>query len=321
MKRMFVEDYIKPILLLLATIVYTLGILANGSSFVVLVKNYKEIPASRLLIGLTVADTCVLIGLTGLMSVLVTQHFTNFVGEDETITVSARCYRYFYFCSIYMTVLLSVDRYLVASRPLKLRRIKYSRLQWGMQAAVFFVAILLVLPEFLGFVISNQSCRSHELSATVITADGADLQRSSLHFVSALCINATLCMEKRRNNATTAQTFEYHENCTNLAPVRSERNVLEPLRRFICDGDKTAFFSTASVDKYKTLYYYKFPAIKDQETCYRYSVFDLETQGQDNSFVFLTTTTVVNPRLLLGLYLWSDISTEVHLAFRNSGLY
>ncbi len=260
-----------------------LGILANGSSFLVLVKNYKEIPASRLLIGLTLADTGVLIGLSlmGIIPIL-----PDFDGQWKAQTAVIRCYRYFYFCSIYMTVLLSVDRYLVTSRPLKLRRIKYSRLQWGMQAAVFFVAILLVLPEFLGFAISSPTCRAHEVLTVVHSPDSVQLQRSNLNFINFLCSNTTKCMAEIVNDtAKEIKVFRFHEGfCSSLlTPVPNEVDTLEPLKHLICNGDSTDFYLNTAFQSQDetdvTWYHQNFPGAKEHKTCYRYYAAYNETHG------------------------------------------
>ena len=100
-------------------VVCVLGILGNVSSLVVLIRHLKEIAGSRLLLALAVADLGVVLSIASR-----TLSYVSY-GNSALTRVLDWWFLYCYYCSIYLTVLLSVDRYLHTAKPFLLLRINY----------------------------------------------------------------------------------------------------------------------------------------------------------------------------------------------------
>ncbi len=141
-----------------------LGAVGNISSFAVLLRHRDEIAASRILLGLTAADTGVLLSLISNASLGII-FICGIPVSDGFYT--RRAYEYFYICSIYMTVVVSVDRYLVTSRPLMMRRLNHKAIQWRAQLVVAIVSAIMLLPEIISRHVYIDGCTSHMVSINI----------------------------------------------------------------------------------------------------------------------------------------------------------
>ena len=128
--------------------VCALGFIGNLSSFFILVRHRKEIAGSRLLLTLAVADLGVVVSIA-LRTLAYAMH-----GYGQLTLAAESAFLYCYYCSIYMTVFLSLDRCLSSANPMLLLKIDYSALQKKVIAAIFSVAFLLTLPHILGYTVS-----------------------------------------------------------------------------------------------------------------------------------------------------------------------
>ncbi len=125
-------------------VVCVLGILGNVSSLVVLIRHLKEIAGSRLLLALAVSDLGVVISVASRTLAYVTYN-NNWLTQ-----VLDWWFLYCYYCSIYITVLLSLDRYLHTAKSMLLRKIDYHRLLRRGILSVFAIVLLITLPHLLG---------------------------------------------------------------------------------------------------------------------------------------------------------------------------
>ncbi len=125
-------------------VVCVLGILGNVSSLVVLIRHLKEIAGSRLLLALAVADLGVVISVASRTLAYVTYN-NNWLAH-----VLDWWFLYCYYCSIYLTVLLSLDMYLHTAKSLLLRKIDYHRILKRAILSVFGIMLLITLPHLLG---------------------------------------------------------------------------------------------------------------------------------------------------------------------------
>ncbi len=123
-------------------IVCILGILGNVSSLNVLIRHLKEIAGSRLLLALAVADLGVVISVASRTLAYVT--YNNWLTQ-----VLDWWFLYCYYCSIYLTVLLSLDRYLHTAKPMLLIRINYQKILKRAIFGVFAAMLLITFPSFL----------------------------------------------------------------------------------------------------------------------------------------------------------------------------
>ncbi len=121
-----------------------LGILGNMSSLVVLKRHLDEIAGSRLLLALAVADLNVVTSVVSRTLGYVTY------GNHELTQVIDWWFIYSYYCSIYLTVLLSLDRYVHTAKPMLLIRINYHRILKRTILAVFGSLLVISLPHLLG---------------------------------------------------------------------------------------------------------------------------------------------------------------------------
>ena len=121
-----------------------LGVFGNMSSLIVLGRHLKEIAGSRLLLGLAVAD----LGVVTSVASRILSYVTH--GNNWLTQVIDWCFLYCYYCSIYITVLLSLDRYLHTAKALLLRRIDYQRILKRVILAIFAVMLFVTLPHLLG---------------------------------------------------------------------------------------------------------------------------------------------------------------------------
>ncbi len=125
-------------------VVCVLGILGNVSSLLVLGRHLKEIAGSRLLLALAVADLGVVTSVTSRTVSYVTY------GNNWLTKVLDWWFLYCYYCSIYVIVLLSIDRYLHTAKSMLLRRINYNHILKRAILAVFAVMLIITLPHLLG---------------------------------------------------------------------------------------------------------------------------------------------------------------------------
>ncbi len=121
-----------------------LGFVANLSALFILVRHRKEIAGSRLLLALAVADLGVVLSIA-----LRTLSYANY-GYGQLTLTAEWAFLYWYYCSIYMTVFLSLDRCLSSANPMLLLKIDYSALQKKVVAAIFSLALAITLPHLLG---------------------------------------------------------------------------------------------------------------------------------------------------------------------------
>ncbi len=125
-------------------VVCVLGVLGNVSSLVVLIQHLNEIAGSRLLLALAVAD----LGVVSSISFRTLSYVTY--GNSQLTQVLEWWFLYCYYCSIYLTVLLSIDRYLHSAKSMFLRKINYKKILKRAIFAVFAVMLVISLPHLLG---------------------------------------------------------------------------------------------------------------------------------------------------------------------------
>ncbi len=125
-----------------------LGFIGNVSSLFVLLRHQKDIAGSRPLITLAVADLGVVLSIAWRTVAYYTTGYSQ-----QTLTAEWICL-YWYYCSIFFTILLSVDRCLSSAYPMLLLKINYTKLQKRMIAVVFMAAFIITLPHLLGFTIA-----------------------------------------------------------------------------------------------------------------------------------------------------------------------
>ncbi len=125
-------------------VVCTFGILGNVSSVAVLRRHFSDIPGARLLLTLGIADLGVATAVT--MQILAYVAY----GYSELTKVLEWWFLYCYYCSIYVTVFVSVDRFLQTAKPLLLLKINYRRIQRIVISAIFGASLVVSLPHLLG---------------------------------------------------------------------------------------------------------------------------------------------------------------------------
>ena len=125
-------------------VVCVLGVLGNFSSLVVLIQHLNEIAGSRLLLALAVAD----LGVVSSIAFRTLSYVTY--GNSQLTQVLEWWFVYCYYCSIYLTVLLSIDRYLHSAKSMFLRKINYKKILRRAIFAVFAVMLVVSLPHLLG---------------------------------------------------------------------------------------------------------------------------------------------------------------------------
>ena len=128
-------------------VVCTFGILGNVSSVAVLRRHLSDIPGARLLLTLGIADM-------GVVTAVTMQTLTYVAyGYSQLTKVLEWWFLYCYYCSVYVTVFLSVDRLLQTAKPLLLLKINYRRVQRIVVSAIFGSMLIVSLPHLLGSVI------------------------------------------------------------------------------------------------------------------------------------------------------------------------
>ena len=124
--------------------VCALGFIGNLSALTILVPHRKDIAGSRLLLTLAVADLGVVMSITFRTIAYVTY------GYGQPTLTAEWAFLYWYYCSIYMTVFLSLDRCLSSANSMLLLKIDYSVIQKKIIVLIFSVAFLITLPHLLG---------------------------------------------------------------------------------------------------------------------------------------------------------------------------
>ncbi len=124
--------------------VCALGFIGNLSALTILVPHRKEIAGSRLLLTLAIADLGVVLAIA-----LRTLAYVTY-GYGQLTLTAEWVFLYWYYCSIYMTVFLSLDRCLSSANSMLLLKIDYSLLQKKIIVVIFSVAFLITLPHLLG---------------------------------------------------------------------------------------------------------------------------------------------------------------------------
>ncbi len=124
--------------------VCALGFIGNLSALTILVPHRKEIAGSRLWLTLDIADLGVVLSIAFRTLAYVT------CGYGQLALTAEWAFLYWYYCSIYMTVFLSLDRCLSSANSMLLLKIDYSLLQKKIIVVIFSVAFLITLPHLLG---------------------------------------------------------------------------------------------------------------------------------------------------------------------------
>ena len=219
------------IILSVEVAVCVLGAVGNISSFAVLLRHRDEVAASRILLGLTAADTGVLLSLICNASLGIL-YISGIPVSDEYYTRGA--YEYFYICSIYMTVVVSVDRYLVTSRPLMMRRLNHKAIQWRAQIAVAIVSAIMVLPEIISRHVYIEGCTSHMVSQNVTPVEESiSLRQTLCHLNSSLTSCAICYSEISKAGQNTEYLFHNNLPCiSDPCATATEFRVLESFLSF-----------------------------------------------------------------------------------------
>ena len=121
-----------------------LGILGNVSSVAVLVRHLSEIPGSRLVLALGIAD----LGVVTAVAARILAYVVN--GYSVFTRILEWWFLYCYYCSIYLTILLSVDRYMQSAKSMLLLKINYKRILKRAVLALFGIMLFVTLPHLLG---------------------------------------------------------------------------------------------------------------------------------------------------------------------------
>ncbi len=125
-------------------VVCALGVLANVSSLIVIKRHLTEIAGSLLLLALAVAD----LGVASVVAFCTLSYVTY--GNNQLTQVLYWWFRYCYYCSIYVTTILPLDRYLHTAKSMLLRKINYKKILKRVILAVFAVMLVISLPHLLG---------------------------------------------------------------------------------------------------------------------------------------------------------------------------
>ncbi len=129
----------------LSTLVFcVLGVLGNVSSLVVLVRHLDEIAGSRLLLSLAVAD----LGVVSSIAFRTLSYVTY--GNSQLTRILEWCFMYSHYCSIYLTLLVFLDRYLKTAKSMLLLKIDYPKIVRRSILAVFGIMLVVSLLHLLG---------------------------------------------------------------------------------------------------------------------------------------------------------------------------
>ncbi len=136
-----------------------LGVIGNVSSMVVLKRKINDIAGSRVLLALAVADLGVVSSIAARTLAYVAYGYVRLTRVLEWF------FLYFYYCSIYLTVFLTLDRYLHTAKSMLLFRINYKRIVNRVTCGIFAASLLISLPHLIGnFVTYHQG--KHFVSMT-----------------------------------------------------------------------------------------------------------------------------------------------------------
>ena len=147
------------------------GIIGNAMSFTVIWKHRKWFPSSLLILALTAADLgVVLMGM--FVSVYVAGGFQCttpdvFTTCDIAGNVMHVVYFYVYYCSIYSTVLLSVDKYLIITKPLMVMKNNYKVFRRVCLGVMYVYVACLMIHHILGNFSRYPQCDYPYLSPNV----------------------------------------------------------------------------------------------------------------------------------------------------------
>ncbi len=151
--------------------VCVLGFLGNMSALVVLSRHLNKIAGSRPLLALAVADLGVVTSIASRTMAYVTY------GNNQLTQVLDWWFLYCYYCSIYLTVMLSLDRYVHTAKAMLLLRINYHRLLKRAVLAVFVVMMIVTLPHLVANFVQY-----HYGSHVVIATYGSDTYRLCTYY-------------------------------------------------------------------------------------------------------------------------------------------
>ena len=121
-----------------------MGILGNVSSIAVLGRHLSEIPGSMILLALGIAD----LGVVTAVAARIVAYVVN--GYRLFTRILEWWFLYCYYCSIYLTILLSVDRYIQSAKSMLLLKINYKKILKRTELAVFGAMLIVTLPHLLG---------------------------------------------------------------------------------------------------------------------------------------------------------------------------
>ncbi len=123
--------------------VCVLGILGNVSSVIILGRHLNEIPGSRLLLTLGIADLGVVTAITARILAFVAY------GYSRLTRVLEWWFLYCYYCSAYLTIMLSVDRYMQSAKSMLILRINYKRILKIVMVSISATTFVVTLPHLL----------------------------------------------------------------------------------------------------------------------------------------------------------------------------
>ncbi len=147
------------------------GIIGNGMSLIVVVKHRGWFPSSLMIQALTAADLGVVI--IGIFVAIYTAGGFKCTTDDvyTTCDITGNIFHvvYFlvYYCSIYSTVLLSVDKYLVITQPMFVMRVNYKFIRRLTLGLMYIFVCCLLIHHILGNFSRYPQCDYPSLSQEV----------------------------------------------------------------------------------------------------------------------------------------------------------
>ncbi len=266
------------VILSVEILVCVLGCVGNISSFLVLIRHRNDIPASRILVGLTAADTGLLLSLIA-NAIVGIVGFQGIIPHGAALLHTKDVYEFFYICSIYMTVVVSVDRYLVTSRPLMMRRLNHKALQWRVQLVVAIISVFMVLPETVSPYVDMERCTQHVINPDTDYVHSSITEKLCQHtgfleppeltyvnrgFPKNRCL---VCYSRLNVETDNTKHFFHNGPCnSHQCATPDDFRILAPLLSFFCNNVKRVYPAAGTTGNHTLL------ERGNVEMCYHYNI-------------------------------------------------